>query len=96
MTIEIVDLSSRTGIIQVNSYEHESSAMVGTVSRDIFSLKDTHVAAYKVVVAVAIGGRSSKISQRGKPTKISDAVQFHIKTLPDTRRTWSEDVSPWG
>jgi hypothetical protein len=70
--------------------------MVGTVGRDIFSLKDTHIAAYKVIVAVTVGGRSPKISQGGKSTKISDAVQFHIKTLTDTRRTWSEDVSPWG
>jgi hypothetical protein len=89
-----MDLCSRTGIIQVNSYEHECSAMVGTVSRNIFSLKDTHIAAYKVVVAVAVGSGSSKTTQRRKSAKVGDAVQFHIKALTDTRRTWSEDVSP--
>jgi hypothetical protein len=58
--IEIVNLRSRTGIEQVNSYEHERSAMVGTIRRNKFTLKDTHVGHYAVVVAVAIGGRPAK------------------------------------
>jgi len=68
--------------------------MVGTIGRDIFSLKYTHVAAGKVIVAVAVGRRPSKISQSGKAAEIGDRVQFHIKTLTDTCWTWSEDVSP--
>jgi len=94
VTVEIMDLCSRTGIIQVNSYEHECSAMVGAVSRDIFSLKDTHVTAYKVIVAVAVGGGSSEITERGKSTKIGDAAQFHSNALTYRRGTRGEDVNP--
>ena len=54
--IEIVNLRSRTGIEQVNSYEHERSAMVGTIRRNVFTLEDTHVGGYVVAVAVAVGG----------------------------------------
>ena len=54
--IEIVDLCSRTGIEEVNSYEHECSAMVGTIRRNVFTLEDTHVGGYVVAVAVAVGG----------------------------------------
>ena len=96
MTVEIVDLCSRTGIIQVNSYEHECSTMVRTVSRDVFSLKDSHVGAYNVIVAVAVGSRSSKITERRKSTKIGYAVQFHINALTYGRGTWCEDVNPGG
>ena len=96
MTVEIVDLCSRTGIIQVNSYEHECSTMVRTVSRDVFSLKDSHVGAYNVIVAVAVGSRSSKITQRRKSAKIGYAVQFHINALTYGRGTWCEDVNPGG
>lgn len=64
MPIEIVNLLSRTGIEQVNSYEHEGSVMVGTIRRNKFTLKHTHIGAYSVAVAVAIRGGSPQIPQR--------------------------------
>ena len=57
--IEIVDLCSRTGIEEVNSYEHEGAAMVCAVGRDIFPAVETHVRAEVVLVLVAVG-RSSR------------------------------------
>jgi hypothetical protein len=41
--VEIVDLCSRTGIEEVNSYEHEGATMVCAVSRDVFATVETHV-----------------------------------------------------
>ena len=70
--------------------------MVGTVSRNVFSLKDTHIGAYKVIVAVAVGSRSSKVTQCGKSAKIGSAVQFHINALTYPRGTWCEDVKSRG
>ena len=94
--VEIVNLRSRTGIEQVNSYEHERSAMVGTILRNVFTLEDTHVGGYVVAVAVAVRGRAPQITQRGKSPKIGDAVQFHIEALkPERNRSWGEDVDHW-
>jgi hypothetical protein len=67
--------------------------MVGTVGRNIFPLKDPHVSAYKVIVAVAVGSCSSKITERGKSTKIGNAVQFHINALTDRSGARGEDVN---
>src|SRR6266436_1324340 len=93
MPVEIVNLRSRTGIEQVNSYEHERSAMVGTIRRNVFTLEDTHVGGYVVAVAVAVRGRAPQITQGGKSPKIGDAVQFHIQALkPERNRSWREDV----
>ena len=41
--VEIVDLCSRTGIEEVNSYEHEGATMVRAVGRDVFAAVEAHV-----------------------------------------------------
>jgi len=93
VAIEIVDLRSRTGIEEVNSYEHERSAMVGAIRRHVFALKDTHVGGYVVGVAITIRGRSCEVSQCGKATEIGDTVQFHIQPLkPKIDWARGEDV----
>lgn len=43
VSVEIVDLCSRTGIEKVNSYEHEGATMVCAVSRDVFAAVEAHV-----------------------------------------------------
>jgi hypothetical protein len=57
--VEIVDLCSRTGIKEVNSYEHKDSTMVRAVGRDVLAAIETHVRAHVVSVAVTVG-RSSR------------------------------------
>lgn len=41
--VVIVDLCSRTGIVKVNSYEHEGTTMVSAVGRDVLAAVETHV-----------------------------------------------------
>ena len=57
--IEIVDLCSRTGIEEVNSYEHEGATMVRAIGGDVFPAIETHVRAEVVLVALAVA-RSSR------------------------------------
>ena len=55
VAVEIVDLCSRTGIEEVNSYEHEGATMVCAVGRDVLAAVEAHVGAEVVLVVVAVG-----------------------------------------
>ena len=52
-------LCSRTGIKEVNSYEHKDSTMVRAVGRDVLAAIEARVRAHVVSVAVTVG-RSSR------------------------------------
>src|ERR1700746_2230709 len=52
--VEIVDLCSRTGLIEVNSYEHKDSTMVCAVGRDVLAAIEAHVRAHVVSVSVTV------------------------------------------
>ena len=62
VSIEVVNLCSRTGIKQVNSNEHERSMVVGTIRGDVLSLEDAHVGGHVVAVSVAVCGRASQVT----------------------------------
>jgi site-specific recombinase XerD len=68
--------------------------MVGTIGRNIFTLKDTHIGAHVVGLAVAVGSSSRQIAQRRKSPEVRDTVQFHIQALePERNWPWGEDMN---
>ena len=89
--IEIVDLVPRTGVKEVESYQHKCARPFGrfrgahaadrAFDADKLSLEDANVGADVVGVALTVGGGASGVSHGHRALKVVDAVGIGIATI---------------
>ena len=92
-SVEVVNLGSRTGIKEVNSYQDEGAVVMFAVCGHVFALEHPYIAGEIEAVAIGIRGRARKHGYACEAFEVRDGARLDVNpVIADGRWTREKKV----